>query len=160
MRSALAALAFLAVPAFTGGPAAAFDRFGDEGPGIFSVQERGWGDDWRERRDWRGGWDHRGGWGRRGDMLSEGQVARRLMRQGFVRIDDVDLRRDRYIVTAIRPNGALIRLAVNAYDGDVVARERIGWVAGGRGGYDRDYRRPATGIEFDLGGGTLGVYSR
>lgn len=163
MKTALAALtALIAATAFAA-PAAASDRFFGE-PGVIAVQDwdrdRGDRDDWRGRDGWRERRDfRRDGWDDGRDALSERQVARRLIRQGFVRIEDIDRRRDRFIVRAVRPNGALIRLAVDAYDGSIIARERIGWVAGDRG-FDRDRHRPASGIEFDLGNGTLGVYSR
>ncbi|KQT54461.1 hypothetical protein ASG43_02350 [Aureimonas sp. Leaf454] len=113
------------------------------------------------------------------DIMPERRLVRRLMRQGFVEIEDIDLRRDRYIVRAVRPNGALVRLAVDAYDGEILARERIGWVRdraprGPRADYgrgpdgrdvgDRDHGRapppPRDGIEFDFGGGSVGIYTR
>ncbi|KQT52109.1 MULTISPECIES: hypothetical protein [unclassified Aureimonas] len=124
----------------------------------------------RDRGDWRDARDD-------DDIISERRLARQLRRQGFVEIEDIDLRRDRYIVRAVRPNGALVRLAVDAYDGEILARERIGW-AGDRGprgpradyGRDRgsdprDFGRPhpprdRDGIEFDLGGASVGIYTR
>jgi len=89
-------------------------------------------------------------------LLSERRVERMLMRRGFIEIEDIELRRDRYIVRAVRPNGALVRLAIDAYDGEIIARERIGWV-GGRG-YDR--HRGRAGIEFRFGNGEFGIYGR
>lgn len=162
MRTILAALAALVAATAFGGPAAAYDEsFFDGAPAVIDARDHGWRDreDWQTRDDRRDRGDRRERWDDRRGLLSEGQVARRLMRQGFVRIEDIDRRRDRYIVRAVRPNGALIRLAVDAYDGGVIARERIGWVTGGRG-YDRDHHRPGHGVEFDLGSGTLGFYSR
>lgn len=129
---------------------------------IEQVRDRG--GDWRDGR-----YDD--------DVISERRLVRQLRRQGFVEIEDIDLRRDRYIVRAVRPNGALVRLAVDAYDGEILARERIGWAGDrgprgpradygrGRGPDPRDFGRPPPprdrdGIEFDLGGASVGIYSR
>lgn len=87
------------------------------------------------------------GWDRR-DMVSERRIARIVHREGFAEIDDIRLRRDRYIVHATRPNGALFRLLLDAYDGRLLTRERIGWSRG----HDR-LQTPAwrgSGIEFRL----------
>lgn len=93
------------------------------------------------------------------EIISERRLVRRLTRQGFVEIEDIDLRRDRYIVRAVRRNGALVRLVVDAYDGEIIARERIGWVQDPRGPRSA-FGPPRDGVEFDLGGGTsFGIYS-
>ncbi|WP_157944690.1 hypothetical protein [Mangrovicella endophytica] len=133
------------------GPAAAEYRHWDDGSwnagrpervdGRFLVQD-GFGRGYHDRRPWRRYDD---------DMLSERQVVRRLMREGFVSVDDIERRRDRYIVRAVRRNGALMRLAIDAYDGNVIARERIGWRSGyGRRGYD-DYHHHRPGFGFSIG---------
>lgn len=121
-----------------------YDRGGDRG-------------DWR---DWRGRGQGRWHGGPRDDrrdpdVIPEQRVVRKLVRQGFVAIDDIRLRRDRYIVEAVRPNGALVRLTVDAYDGQILSRERIGWTrdGGGRGG-------PGWRGPDDLGGGRFGLYGR
>lgn len=121
-----------------------------------------------EERFLRGGYvevDDRGGYRQGGrsaryeDVMPERDIVRSLIRRGFVSVEEVRLRRDRYIVEAVRPNGALIRLVIDAYDGEIIGRERIGWVRdrggrGPRGGWG------GNGIELDLGGGSLGIYSR
>ncbi|MBC8129371.1 MAG: hypothetical protein H7Y08_03490, partial [Rhizobiaceae bacterium] len=94
-KSILAALsAILALTALSG-QAAAGPRFADDrdGTGIVLV----------DGHYGRGG--HRGGRGDDvyADLLPEGRIVRRLIRQGFVSIEDIRLRRDRYIVEAVRP---------------------------------------------------------
>lgn len=81
----------------------------------------------------------------RGDrtVLPQSRIERIVRRGGFAEIEEVRLRRDRYVVTAVRPNGAVFRLALDARDGDVIGSERIGWAKG----YDRrdyDRARPAS----------------
>lgn len=61
------------------------------------------------------------------DVLPERRIARILRRSGFVGIEDIRLRRDRYVVTAVRANGAVFRLALDAGDGDILGSERLGW---------------------------------
>lgn len=89
--------------------------------------------------------DHaRFGWSRH-DILPERRIERIVYREGFVEISDLRLRRDRYVVDAIRPNGAVFRLALDAYDGSLVSRERIGWA---HGPDRREQARRPDGIEF------------
>lgn len=66
-------------------------------------------------------------------VLSEQRIERILRRSGFVGIEDIRLRRDRYVVTAVRANGAVFRIALDAGDGDILGSERLGWTRG----YDR-----------------------
>lgn len=153
MKTFLAAMsAMLAVTAIPG-EAAAGQRFQD-GRGEIVVVREDYAHD--GRRDYRGG--------RRAyryeDVIPERRIVRRLIRKGFVSVEDIYLRRDRYIVEAIRPNGALVRLAIDAYSGEILVRERIGWVRdGGRRGPGRGWSR-SPDIEFDFGGGTFELYSR
>lgn len=172
MKSALAALSALVLFAGLGTSAHAGPRHSDRGDFVY-VQDGYDGPDGRyngpdrryerwdrgDRRDGRGGWrDHgrprfdRGG----PELLPEGRIIRKLVRQGFVSIEDIRLRRDRYIVEATRPNGALVRLSVDAYDGEILSRDRIGWSSDGGG------RRPGPGWggREDFGGGRFGLYGR
>lgn len=156
MKTALAALSALMLLAGFGTAAAeAGPRFDGRGE-IVLVQDFD-GPGRYDRRDFRGEgrWHGRRDYDRRdGDVISERRVVHRLMRQGFVSIEDIRLRRGRYIVEAVRPNGALVRLSVDAYDGEILSRERIGWVRDGGG------RRGSGGDDFDLGGGRIGIYGR
>lgn len=163
MKPVRVVLASLVAALALSGAASAGGRYDrDVVPSFEQVRDRG--GDWREGR-----YDD--------DVISERRLTRQLRRQGFVEIEDIDLRRDRYIVRAVRPNGALVRLAVDAYDGEILARERIGWAGdrgprgprfdGGRerGPDPRDFGRgppprDRDGIEFDLGGASVGIYSR
>jgi hypothetical protein len=158
MKTALAALSALVfVAGFATVAAEAGQRFDDRGEIVLVQDFDGLGR--YDRRDYRGEgrWHGRRDYDRReGDVISERRVAHRLMRQGFVSIEDIRLRRGRYIVEAVRPNGALVRLSVDAYDGEILSRERIGWVRDGGG------RRGSWGggDDFDLGGGRIGIYGR
>ncbi len=176
MKFALASLAALVLGGSLAAPAIAAERhgFADSRTAVlidvqyrdddYDRDDRDWDGprrDWREHRERRGDWDGRRErrWEReRNDRLSERQVARRVIRAGFVRIEDIDRRRGRYVVRAVRANGALVRLAIDAYDGTILSRERIGWLS--RGDYRRDHRGPDGVVEFDLGDGTIGLYSR
>jgi hypothetical protein len=111
---------------------------------------------WREERR-----------GDRYDVIPERRIVRRLIRDGYVSVEDIDLRRDRYVVRAIRRNGAVVRLAIDAYDGDIIARERIGWERDRGRDYGRDRhqgrhhdRYSGAAFELDLGGGAIGFYTR
>ena len=93
--------------------------------------------------------DHRGSgrWDRQG-ILPERRIARIVYREGFAEIEEILFRRGHYVVHAVRPNGAVFRLALDAYDGSLIDRERIGWSRG----YDRrNYGAPRHGIEFRFG---------
>lgn len=170
MRPALAALSLLVLASGFTTAASAGPRHHDRGDYVL-VQDDGYdgpdggdgrwerGDrrDWRGRGGWHGGWrdhgrprDDRGG----PDILPEGRIIRKLVRQGFVSIEDIRLRRDRYIVEATRPNGALVRLSVDAFDGEILSRERIGWSPDGGG------RGRGWGGGDDFGGGRFRLYGR
>jgi hypothetical protein len=76
------------------------------------------------------------------------EIMRRVLRDGFAQIDDIRLHRGRYVVEAVRPNGAVFRLAYDARSGREVSRERMGWA---RSNDRRDYGRPRPhGVEFRL----------
>jgi uncharacterized membrane protein YkoI len=86
------------------------------------------------------------GWNRY-EVISERRIAGFAHREGFAEIEDIRLSRDRYIVDATRPNGAVFRMAFDAYDGTLLSRERRGWSRGddGRSGRGNEFR-------FDLRG--------
>ena len=147
MKTTLAAFAALLL--MGAATAQAAERWHDQGERhLIEVRDHGFD----RGRDYRRQFDDR----RRDDgVIPERRIIRMLSRQGFVSVDDIRLRRDRYIVEAVRPNGALVRLVVDAFDGDILSRDRIGWSR------DRDpRRRGGDGIEFDLGGASLGLYRR
>lgn len=105
-----------------------------------------WSGGYEQVRDHRhhGGWGDDRGWGRHRELLPERAVARIVYREGFVAIEDIRLRRDRYHVEAVRPNGAVFRLALDARNGRILHTERVGWARG------RDHYGPPRhrGIEF------------
>ena len=152
MKTTLAIIAAILVMGTAATQAA--ERWPDRGEILIQVRDHR-SDDWRDR-----GRDHgrHRNERRRDDVIPERGIIRMLSRQGFVSVEDIRLRRDRYIVEAVRPNGALVRLSIDAYDGDILSRDRIGWL-GDRGSR---HRGGAGGgrIEFDLGGAPLGLYRR
>lgn len=62
------------------------------------------------------------------DVLSEREVARALRHQGYRQVREISLRGDRYRVVAIRHNGAVVKLRVDAFSGQVLSQVRVGWV--------------------------------
>lgn len=90
--------------------------------------------------------DHRGALSADG-VLGKRAIERIVHRDGFVEIVDLELRRDRYLVEAIRPNGSVHRLALDARNGSVIRQERIGWA---RGPSPDDHVR-RMGMEFRFG---------
>ncbi|MFD2236733.1 hypothetical protein [Aureimonas populi] len=86
----------------------------------------------------------------RREVVPEQRIERLAFSEGFVEVEGIRLRRDRYVVDAVRPNGAVFRLAFDAYDGSLVSRERLGWTRGfERRGVER-VRGPE--FRFDLRG--------
>ena len=75
--------------------------------------------------------EHRGFEGGRSihrDILSGREIARALRYQGYADIREMDMRGDRYRVIAVRRNGAVVKLRVNAFTGDIMSEVRVGWV--------------------------------
>ena len=66
-------------------------------------------------------------WDQDEDFISPRQISRMLRRQGYVQVTDISLRGDQYRVTAVRRNGAIVRLRVDAYEGNVLSVRRVGW---------------------------------
>ena len=160
VSAALLALTAACLPAGAGQRDVGLGDTGRPVPGgIIVVQDRGFGRDFG--RGYGGGDRRHGRDDRFDDVIPERRIVRQLMRAGFVSVEDIDLRRDRYIVRAVRPNGALIRLTVDAYDGEVLSRDRIGWAREGgfRGRGDGWRGGPRPGPDFDFGGG-FGIYRR
>ncbi len=90
--------------------------------------------------------DREAGLGHHGP-LGERQVERIVHGEGFVEIVELQRNRDRYDVEAVRPNGSVHRLAIDAHDGSVIRKERLGWA---RGPSAQDHAR-RTGLEFRFG---------
>ncbi len=80
------------------------------------------------------------------EILSPRQVSRILRHQGYGRVTEISLRGDTYRVIAVRPNGAVVRLKVDAENGYVLSARRVGWEP-------RRHHREGSGltIEFGLG---------
>ena len=62
------------------------------------------------------------------DYLSARQISRQLRRSGYGSVREISLRGDEYRVVAVRNNGALVRLRLDAYSGEILSVRRIGWV--------------------------------
>jgi uncharacterized membrane protein YkoI len=61
------------------------------------------------------------------DFLSPRQVSRILRNQGYGRVTELYLRGDTYRAIAVRRNGAVFKLRVDAENGYVISARRIGW---------------------------------
>ena len=87
-------------------------------------------------------------WDQDEDFISPRQISRMLRHQGYVQVTEISLRGDQYRVTAVRRNGAIVRLRVDAYEGNVLSVRRVGWVQ--RQDY-RPHRRHESGLTIEFG---------
>lgn len=62
------------------------------------------------------------------DLLSERQIVRVLRDYGYRDIREISLRGDKYRVIAVRRNGAVVKLRVSAFSGNILSEVRVGWV--------------------------------
>jgi hypothetical protein len=79
------------------------------------------------------------------DFLSPRQVSRILRHQGYGRVTELYLRGDTYRAIAVRPNGAVFRLKVDAENGYVLSARRIGWEP------RRPHHRDRSGLTIEFG---------
>jgi hypothetical protein len=86
-------------------------------------------------------------WNQDEDFISPRQISRMLRRQGYVQVTEISLRGDQYRVTAVRRNGAIVRLRVDAYEGNVLSVRRVGW-AQRQDFHGRRHIEPGLTIEF------------
>jgi uncharacterized membrane protein YkoI len=73
---------------------------------------------------------HAPDWEDQSDYISSRQISRQLRRSGYGSVREISLRGDEYRVIAVRNNGALVRLRLDAYSGEILSARRIGWVGG------------------------------
>lgn len=88
-------------------------------------------------------------WVEEEEYLSARQIARQLRRSGYGSVREIALHGDQYRVMAVRNNGALVRLRLDAYSGEILSVRRIGWVGGSVSPVPRhrDYE-PGYSIQF------------
>ena len=86
-------------------------------------------------------------WNQDEDFISPRQISRMLRNQGYVQVTEISLRGDQYRVTAVRRNGAIVRLRVDAYEGNVLSVRRVGWVQR-QEFHGRRHIEPGLTIEF------------
>lgn len=122
MKSIVAALFLSATPAFLPAPAGAF-----EGESVASV--------------------HKAALGK--GVLPRAGVERIVHGEGYAEISGIDLDRGLYRVEAVRSNGAVFLLTLDAQDGALVATERRGWARASHEG-PRPHRHPGTEFRFDF----------
>jgi uncharacterized membrane protein YkoI len=79
------------------------------------------------------------------EFLSPRQVSRILRNQGYGRVTELSLRGDTYRAIAVRPNGAVFRLKVDAENGYVLSARRIGWEP------RRPHHRDGSGLTIEFG---------
>lgn len=87
------------------------------------------------------------------DVLSARFISRELRRQGYGQIQEISLRGDIYRVMAIRNNGALVKLRVDAYTGEILTAKRVGWISAPVRPMPRRHATPGVSIEFGFGSG-------
>lgn len=86
-------------------------------------------------------------WQQQDDFISPRQISRMLRQQGYVQVTEITLRGDQYRVIAVRRNGAIVKLRVDAYEGDVLSVRRVGWVQR-QEFHGRRHIEPGLTIEF------------
>lgn len=86
-------------------------------------------------------------WDQDEDFISPRQISRMLRHQGYVQITEISLRGDQYRVIAIRNNGAIVKLRLDAYEGNVLSVRRVGW-APRHEFRPRPHIEPGFSIEF------------
>jgi hypothetical protein len=67
-------------------------------------------------------------WDQDQDFISPRQISRMLRHQGYVQVTEISLRGDQYRVIAVRRNGAIVKLRLDAYEGNILSVRRVGWV--------------------------------
>jgi Peptidase propeptide and YPEB domain len=85
------------------------------------------------------------------DTLSARQIVRVLRRQGYGQIQEISLRGDTYRVMAIRNNGALVKLRVDAFSGEILSARRVGWINAPVRPMPRRHGDSGVTIEFGFG---------
>jgi uncharacterized membrane protein YkoI len=100
---------------------------------------------------------HNPRWEDQSDLISFRQISRQLRRSGYGSIREMSLRGDEYRVIAVRNNGALVRLRLDAYSGEILSVRRIGWV-GSSVRPQPHYRQyePGYSIQFGFGSERFG----
>lgn len=87
-------------------------------------------------------------WDQDQDFISPRQISRMLRHQGYVQVTEISLRGDQYRVIAVRRNGAIVKLRLDAYEGNVLSVRRVGWVQ--RQDF-RPHRRNESGLTIEFG---------
>jgi uncharacterized membrane protein YkoI len=88
-------------------------------------------------------------WNQDEDFISPRQISRMLRHQGYVQITEISLRGDQYRVIAIRRNGAIVKLRLDAYEGNVLSVRRVGWAP--RREEFRPHRQIEPGLTIEFG---------
>lgn len=83
-------------------------------------------------------------WQQEGDFISPRQISRMLRRQGYAHIAEISQRGDVYRVIAVRRNGALVKLRIDAFDGNILSARRVGWAP-------RHPQRDRSGFTIEFG---------
>ncbi len=83
-------------------------------------------------------------WEQADEFLSPRRIVRMLRQQGYAQVAEIDLRGDYYRVIAVRRNGALVKLKIDAFEGDILSARRIGWAP-------RHSPRDRSGFSIEFG---------
>ena len=83
-------------------------------------------------------------WQEENDFISPRQISNILRRQGYAQIAEISQRGDLYRVIAVRRNGALVKLKIDAFDGNILSARRVGWAP-------RHDMRQGSGLTIEFG---------
>jgi hypothetical protein len=85
------------------------------------------------------------------DVIPARHIVRQLRHQGYSKVQEISLRGDTYRIMAIRNNGGYFKLRVDAYSGEILTAQRVGWVGGHVRPMPRRHIEPGVTIEFGWG---------
>ncbi len=85
------------------------------------------------------------------DVIPTRKIIRQLRRQGYGQVQEIALRGDTYRILAVRNNGAMVKLRLDAFTGEILTVKRVGWVSAPVREVPRRHVEPGVTIEFGWG---------
>ena len=85
------------------------------------------------------------------DVIPARKIIRQLRRQGYGQVQEIALRGDTYRILAVRNNGAMVKLRLDAFSGRILTISRVGWVSAPVRQMPRRHAEPGVTIEFGWG---------
>lgn len=83
-------------------------------------------------------------WQQDDEFMSPRQISRMLRHQGYGQVAEISLRGDEYRVVALRRNGAVVKLNIDAESGEILSVRRVGWAP-------RHDMRQGSGLTIEFG---------